>query len=210
MGPDPQVGYHLTNPLIVFAPHLSMTIMEKVGDQCLDSRTFLSLSPHTHSHIHTALIDAGSDSTTLWLRTASPVTIWPLCCEITVWAGGRRCDDKVMPHDVGDDKFWVGGNYSPVLVLPSGTQSPPVWSHCSQSGIPCWNGATGEADSPTKVESNSLRPPSLSSYLPAVTSLSNPNPHCREMYDRCGLTGGRNYFMHNFQHLWWQAVLENS
>lgn len=73
MGPDPQVGYHLTNPLIVFAPHLSMTIM-KVGDQCLDSRTFLSLSLslHTHSHIHTALIDAGSDSTTLWLKTASP------------------------------------------------------------------------------------------------------------------------------------------
>lgn len=133
----------------------------------------LSVSPHSLTHTHS------TDRCRERLHNSvveDSLTIWPLCCEITVWAGGRRCDDKVMLHDVGDDKFWVGGNYSPVLVLPSGTQSLPVWSHCSQSGIPCWNGATGEADSPTKVESNSLQPPSLSSYLPAVTSLSNPNP----------------------------------
>ena len=51
MGPDPEVGNHLTNRLIVSAPHLSISIMEQVGDQRLDSRTFLSLSlSFTHTH----------------------------------------------------------------------------------------------------------------------------------------------------------------
>lgn len=33
------------------------------------------------------------------------VTIWPLCCEIIVWARGRRWDDTVMLRDEEDDKF---------------------------------------------------------------------------------------------------------
>lgn len=119
---------------------------------------------------------------------ASAVIIWPLCCEITVWAAGV-------------DKFCSGGNYSPVVVLPSGILSPLAWSHCSQSGIPCWNGATGEADSPTKAGSNSRRQPSLSSYLPTVTSLSKPKSshgHCQEIHGRCGLKGGKKWFHAQF------------
>lgn len=87
-------------------------------------------------------------------------------------------------NDVRDDTFTVGGNYSPpVLVLPSGTLSPPAWSRCSQSGIPCWNGAADEAGWPTRAGSNSPRQPSLSSYLSAVTLLSGPKfsrRHCGE------------------------------
>lgn len=108
--------------------------------------------------------------------TAS-VTIWPLYCEITVWARGRRWDDTLMLRDEGDDEFWVGGNYSTILVLPSGTQSPLVWSRCSPAEIPYWNEVTGGAGSPTKVVSSSLRPPSWRNHLPAVTLLSNPIPH---------------------------------
>jgi len=91
----------------------------------------------------------------------------------------------------------VGGNYSPVLVLPSGTRSPPVWSHCWRAGIRGWNEASGGADSPTRAESSSPRPPSWSGYLPAVTSLLKPDSsrgHCGENHRRRVLTGQRNHF----------------
>lgn len=149
--------------------------MEQVGSHCLDQGHFSVSLTYTHRQIQHWSMQGGNPQL-CGCRTAS-VTTWPLCCEITVWVGGRRWDDKVMLHDEGNDESWVGGNYSPILVLPSGTQSPLVWSHCSPAGIQCWNEATGEVDSPTKVESSSPQPPSWCSYLLAITSLYNPIPH---------------------------------
>lgn len=137
----------------------------RIGSQILFS-LFFSL---THTHTFTQRTDRCRERPhNSGCRTAS-VTTWPLCCEITMMR--QCCTMKEMMN------FWVGGNYSPALVLPSGTQSPLAWSRCSLSETRCWNEATGGADSPTKAENNSPRPPSWCSCLPALTSLFSPIPH---------------------------------
>lgn len=146
----------------------------RIGSQILFS-LFFSLTD-THTHSHSALIDAGRDPTTLAAgRLQSPLGHSAVKLQCGHVAGGTMmrqcCTMKEMMN------FWVGGNYSPALVLPSGTQSPLAWSRCSLSETRCWNEATGGADSPTKAENNSPRPPSWCSCLPALTSLYSPIPH---------------------------------
>ena len=62
---------------------------------------------HTHTHTHTRSIDQCEEGTHNSVVAGQPrsLTTWLLCCEIRVWAGGRRWDDKVMLHDEGDDEF---------------------------------------------------------------------------------------------------------
>lgn len=76
----------------------------RIGSQILFSLFFSLTDTHTFTQRTDRCRERPHNS---GCRTAL-VTTWPLCCEITVWACGRRYDDEAMLHDEGDDEFLSG------------------------------------------------------------------------------------------------------